>query len=92
MEDEWRFWSSDFCDPGGIDTDLSVLIGDFGLGSDAPILLDHRADLESPRVLRLLWSPQRPFDPRNDKWVSFADSLESFLRLIVFDRGRFSGV
>jgi len=36
------FWISDMAAPHGIDFDLALEIGDFGLGSDAPILLDYR--------------------------------------------------
>src|SRR5262245_50770078 len=36
--------------------EASVEIGDFGLGSDAPILLDYRAGLTEPRVINLEWS------------------------------------
>ncbi|MCG8353636.1 MAG: hypothetical protein MI924_38220 [Chloroflexales bacterium] len=39
------FWNWPQTDPNGIDFDLAIDIGDFGLGSDAPILLDYRADL-----------------------------------------------
>ena len=35
--------------------EASVEIGDFGLGSDTPILLDYRADPAAPRVLHLEW-------------------------------------
>ena len=36
-----------------IEPSRSLIIGDFGLGSDAPIILDYRAAL--PAVMRLRW-------------------------------------
>lgn len=43
-------------DPGGIDVDQTIVLGDFGLGSDAPIVLDYRLDTANLCVLRLRWS------------------------------------
>ena len=40
-----------------ISPELSVLIGDFGLGSDSPILLDYRLDVSNPAVIRLRLNP-----------------------------------
>lgn len=31
-------------DPGGIGVDQTIVLGDFGLGSDTPIVLDYRLD------------------------------------------------
>src|SRR5690349_12838208 len=33
----------------------AVIIADFGLGSDSPIILDYSRDATDPPVLRLLW-------------------------------------
>ena len=43
-----EFWHWPIADPGGIDFDLALLIGDFGVGSDAPILLDYRGSAANP--------------------------------------------
>jgi len=52
----------------------SLLIGDFGIGSDAPIILDFRTD--PPKVLRLKWSsPNKP-----NHWVEAAPTFRDFAR------------
>ncbi len=48
-----QFWTSDQACPSGISFEHTVVLGDFGLGSDAPIVLDYRTDALRPRVLRL---------------------------------------
>ena len=51
-----KFWSR-FGALEQISPELSVLIGDFGLGSDSPILLDYRQDVSNPAVIRLKLNP-----------------------------------
>jgi hypothetical protein len=53
---EGEFWSR-FGALEQINPDLSILIGDFGLGSDSPILLDYRQDSANPSVIRLKLNP-----------------------------------
>jgi hypothetical protein len=50
------WWNDRTADPGNIDVDRTIIIGDFGMGTDAPIVLDYRLDDVNPRVLRLRWS------------------------------------
>jgi hypothetical protein len=50
------FWSK-FGAVEQIAPELAVLIGDFGLGSDSPILLDYREDISRPAVIRLKLNP-----------------------------------
>ena len=38
----------DLAAPAEIDFDLGLVIGNFGLGSDAPILLDYRENPANP--------------------------------------------
>jgi hypothetical protein len=64
--------------PEGIDFDLALDIGDFGLGSDAPILLDYRVDAENPRVIRLRWSP----GGEDNRWVVMASTFDSFVEAL----------
>jgi hypothetical protein len=47
-----KFWSK-FGALEQISPELSVVIADFGLGSDSPILLDYRESIASPTVIRL---------------------------------------
>ena len=70
-----RFWTWDKATPHGIDFDLALDIGDFGIGSDAPILLDYRENATNPRVIRLRWSP---FGKTNE-WVIMAPNFTSFV-------------
>jgi len=39
-----------------INPELAISIGDFGLGSDSPIVLEYRTSLAEPAVLRLAWA------------------------------------
>jgi hypothetical protein len=57
---------------------LALDIGDFGLGSDAPILLDYCESPEPPCVIRLRLSPHG----RENHWVVIAPDLETFVREI----------
>jgi hypothetical protein len=69
------FWLSDMAAPRGIDFDLALDIGDFGLGSDAPILLDYREDAANPRVIRLRWSG----NGKANEWVVLTPDFDSFV-------------
>lgn len=72
------FWLWDMAAPRGIDFDLALDIGDFGLGSDAPILLDYREDAANPRVIRLRWSG----NGKANKWVVMAPDFVSFVEAL----------
>jgi hypothetical protein len=74
------FWTSEDAAPSEIDFDLCLDIGDFGLGSDAPILLDYRHDRVQPRVLRLRWSRDVPRGPNH--WVSMAPNFDAFAQAL----------
>jgi hypothetical protein len=50
-----------------ISSELSVDIGDFGLGSDSPIVLDYRRGHTNPAVIRLKWRKPEP-----NTWVRCA--------------------
>ncbi len=76
MEAGDPFWS-DCGDPDGIDPERAYLMGDFGLGSDMPIIADSRTD--PARVLHLQWNPPRWEDNR---WVETAPSLAELVRLL----------
>ena len=73
-----EFWSWAMCDPGGIDFDLALDIGDFGIGSDTPILLDYREDKTNPRVIRLRW----PRDGSPNRWVVMAPDFRTFVEVL----------
>jgi hypothetical protein len=73
---EREFWNAPFVHPSGIDFNLSVVIGDFGLGSDAPILLDYRCS--PPRVVRLLWVG----NGQQNRWVTMAKDFQTFAEVL----------
>ncbi len=65
-------------DPDGISFDLALDIGDFGLGSDAPIFLAYREDAAIPRVLRLRW----PSPTDGHQWVVMAPDFDTFVQAL----------
>jgi hypothetical protein len=84
---EAKFWNQWGC-LSQIDPALSLVIGDFGVGSDAPIALDYRADAMSPRVLRLEWSTRQDVSSRKEtRWVTCAANIEQFAERLGLMRG-----
>jgi len=61
-----------------IDPERALLIGDFGLGSDSPIILDFARNPSSPRVLRLRWGPQG----QGNEWVQGACDFDEFAEML----------
>jgi hypothetical protein len=72
------YWFTEMAAPRGIDFDLALDIGDFGLGSDAPILLDYRENATDPRVIRLRW----PGDGKANEWVIMAQDFATFVSIL----------
>jgi DNA polymerase ligase (LigD)-like protein len=70
------FWCEPLSDPSAIDFDQVVAIGDFGIGSDSPILLDCPENFENPRVIRLRCSE------RENKWVLMAEDFPTFVNVL----------
>ncbi len=68
------FWNEHTADLGHIDVDRTIIIGDFGMGSDAPIVLDYRLDAANPCVLRLKWS-----SGAENRWVVMAPDFATFV-------------
>jgi len=76
------FWSR-FGALEEISPELCVDIGDFGLGSDSPILLDYRQDRSNPAVIRLQWRKPQP-----NGCVRCADSFDEFADMLGLDSPR----
>jgi hypothetical protein len=55
----------------------ALILGDFGLGSDAPIILNYAIDAVDPPVFRLRWLPNQP-----TKWVKGARSFDEFASIL----------
>jgi hypothetical protein len=70
-----EFWR-DFGALDQIVPEKALIIGDFGPGSDAPIILDYARDPLDPPVLRLRYS-----DGRTD-WVQGARNFEEFAAIL----------
>ena len=56
---------------------MALIIGDFGLGSDSPIILHFADNPQDPSVLRLRWHP----DGRTE-WVLGANNFDDFAALL----------
>lgn len=70
-----------------LDPVRALIIADFGLGSDTPILLDYRRG-DNPQVLTLQWSfvegeagKRRP----DNRWTVLADSFDDFVDRLGLD-------
>lgn len=61
-----------------IDPNRAVIIGDFGLGSDSPIVLDYGRDAFNPPVLRLRWGPRGV----GNEWVQGARDFDEFATIL----------
>ncbi len=65
----WMQWAPPLADPA-----RCLVIGDFGLGSDAPILLDYSNEDTAPCVVRLRYA-----EDQQKQWVLMAQNFESFV-------------
>ena len=61
-----------------IDPERALIIGDFGLGSDSPIVLDYARNSSNPPVLRLSWGPRG----EGNEWVEGARSFDEFAEML----------
>lgn len=66
-----NFWCREEAHPAGISPVHSIVIGDFGLGSDAPIILDYRESPNRPSVLRLRWGATFA----DNRWIVASESF-----------------
>jgi hypothetical protein len=60
----------------------ALVIGDFGLGSDASIILNYARSASQPPVWRLRWGPAT-----QTAWVQGAASFEEFIALLGLTGG-----
>ena len=63
-------WWNKHCALNEIDPERALIIGDFGLGSDAPIILDYRTSV--PELLRLRW------EVNGNHWVKCGITVTHF--------------
>lgn len=63
-----------------IEPEKAIVIGDFGLGSDSPIILDYSRNAADPPVLRLRWSGNG--GQVETEWVEGARNFDHFAELL----------
>jgi len=80
-----EFWS-EFGALNDISPEEALIIADFGLGSDSPIILHYRDNPRLPCVLRLRWSSDTPGKTSN-KWVMGARSFDEFAEMLGLGTG-----
>jgi len=92
---EADFWSK-FGALDQISPERSIFIGDFGLGSDSPILLDYRNDSSTPSVIRLKLNPIHGEALKNggkevlgwaNLWMRCADTFDAFTDRLGLEQG-----
>jgi len=60
----------------------ALILGDFGLGSDAPIILNYAVDAVDPPIFRLRWLSNQP-----TKWVQGARNFDEFASILGLTLG-----
>ena len=70
-------------EPGDIEFSRAIVIGDLGIGSDAPIALDYRQDKNNPSVVILHWF--RSEDKIKTRWLRIADSFDEFWQAVCVE-------
>ncbi len=66
-----------------IDPQRVLIFGDFGLGSDSPIILDFGRDASNTPVLRLKWGPRGQGNER----VQGAEDFNEFAEMLGLTKG-----
>jgi len=66
-----------------IDPERALLIGDFGLGSDSPVILDFARNPTNPPVARLRWGPRG----EGNEWVQGARDFDDFAEMLGLTEG-----
>lgn len=62
-----------------IHPERALIIGDFGLGSDSPIILDYARNAINPPVLRLRWASEAG---KSNEWVIGASCFDEFATML----------
>jgi hypothetical protein len=61
----------------------ALVIGDFGMGSDSPIILDFAANQSNPPVLRLRWHSECQYT----EWAQGAKDFDDFANMLGLTDG-----
>ena len=100
---KYRAWggAGDFWERFGaldqIDPERALILGDFGLGSDSPIILDYSRDPIRPPVLRLRWGTKSKsigwlrlrwkITIKSTEWVQGARDFDEFAEMLGLTEG-----
>lgn len=76
-----EFWTRPCAAPESLDHAKAIMIGDFGMGADSPLVLDYRHSPSDPSVLRLKWSWSRNGEPHNE-WAEVAATFPFFVEML----------
>jgi hypothetical protein len=63
-----------------IDAELALIIADFGLGADSPIILDYARNQLNPPVFRLQWLGKD--GNVHNEWTQLASDIDEFVDLL----------
>jgi hypothetical protein len=78
MKGNNHFWSK-FGATEEIDLDQTMIIGDFGMGSDTVFALNYRKSKNEPAVIRLRWAQE------GNHWREVAPNFATFVTYIKSD-------
>jgi hypothetical protein len=73
------WWLDGVSNPNEIDYEAAVIVADFGLGSDSPIIL-YYGDDDSPVVMYLRWMGD--LGDKRQRWVKTHESFAEFARAV----------
>ena len=69
------FWA-DHAAPDQLDFNNALVLGDFGLGSDAPIVLDYSENFDNPSIKRLQWHSE------GNRWILACKTFAEFAAML----------
>ncbi len=78
-----RFWETGVTNPKQIDYDKALIIADFGMGSDSPVVLYYSV-AESPRVMYLRWIGNG--QDIHHEWVETHPTFDEFASAVGLSR------
>jgi hypothetical protein len=81
-----KYWVSGVTNANEIDYAKAVIIADFGLGSDSPIILYYR-NMNSPVVMYLRWSGNG--NNIQHQWIQTHNSFEEFAVAVGLEKTHF---
>lgn len=76
------FWRKGVTNPNEIEYDKALIIADFGMGSDSPIILYYDS-MESPTVMYLRWTGNA--DDIRQQWIETHATFDEFAKAVGLD-------